>query len=107
MDPSGAPAGFAEVALFRGAVGPYAKEIEAHSGGYAAFAHLEGWYVKPAYRGHGFGRKLVERVEAWCRSRSVRVLASDTTPLHPDGCDAHVRAGFTKIHEITIFMKSL
>jgi GNAT superfamily N-acetyltransferase len=93
LDDSNRPAGFAEVAIHKGSEGLY--------------GHLEGWYVAPVDRGKGFGRELVGAVEQWCLHRSISLLTSDTTPDYPESPDAHTGAGFKKLHEFTIFIKSL
>jgi len=99
--------GFAEVTIYYGASGPYTREITSHAGSEGSYAHLEGWYVAPQFRGQGLGQKLISSVEQWCRLRNVGVLTSDTSPSYPSSPNAHKRAGFKKIHEFTIFMKEL
>ena len=93
VDDSGIPLGFAEAAIHQALSGLY--------------GHLEGWYVRPEYRGRGMGRELVGCIEQWCLHRAIRILTSDTTPDCPLSPDAHKRSGFKKICEFTIFMKEL
>ena len=106
-DGTGRPCGFAEVAVYRGASGPYTREINSHGGVDGSYAHLEGWYVAPEQRGRGCGQRLIRSVEQWCCQRGITLLTSDTTPSYPLSPDAHERSGFKKIHEFTIFMKEL
>jgi aminoglycoside 6'-N-acetyltransferase I len=94
VDPEGRAVGFAEAAIHPGPNGPY--------------AHVEGWYVAPEFRGQGYGRALIQQVGSWCLHRAICLLTSDTDaasyPLSPD---AHARAGFRKLHDLTIFIKEL
>jgi len=91
--PGGSPAGFVEAAIHSGPEGPY--------------GHVEAWYVMPECRRKGHGRALIGAVEQWCLHRTICRLTSDTTPDYPLSPAAHARAGFRKIHELTIFMKEL
>lgn len=93
VDPADRPLGFAEVAVHPGTDGPY--------------AHVEGWYVLPEFRGRGYGRLLMHEVEQWSLHRAIRHLTSDTDPSYPLSPAAHARAGFRKISEFTIFVREL
>ena len=85
--------GFAEAAIYRGPSAPY--------------AHLEGWYVLPQWRGRGFGRELLDCVEQWCLHHTIYKLTSDTTTDYPLSPAAHKHLGFKTVCEFTIFMKDL
>jgi aminoglycoside 6'-N-acetyltransferase I len=88
-----AAVGFVEGQIYQGAEGPY--------------AHVEGWYVQPASRRHGYGSQLIGRLEQWCLHRAIRILTSDTTPRYPLSPSAHQASGFRIIKQFTIFMKDL
>jgi hypothetical protein len=59
------------------------------------------------FRGRGYGRALIQRVESWCLHRAICLLTSDTDTAYPLSPDAHARAGFRKLHDLTIFIKEL
>ncbi len=85
--------GFIESSIYSGTEGPY--------------AHVEGWYVSPKFRGQGLGKKLIEEIEQWCLHRTISILTSDTTANYPLSPDAHASSGFKKVHEFSIFIKEL
>jgi len=93
VDPEAGAVGFVEAATHTGPKGPY--------------GHVEGWYVTPEFRGRGYGRALIQQVESWCLHRAICLLTSDTDTAYPLSPDAHARAGFRKLHELTIFIKEL
>ena len=93
VDPEAGAVGFVEAGIYMGPNGPY--------------VHVEGWYVMPEFRGRGYGRALIQRVENWCLHRAICLLTSDTDPAYPLSSDAHARAGFRKLHDLTIFIKEL
>jgi len=93
FDSDARPVGFIEGAIYQGSDGPY--------------GHVEGWYVDPAYRRQGLGRKLVGQMEQWCLHRSIRTLTSDTDPGFPLSPKSHAGAGFRILGEMTIFIKNL
>jgi aminoglycoside 6'-N-acetyltransferase I len=59
--------------------------------------YLEGWYVDPAWRDQGLGRRLVEAAEAWARAAGCREMASDTTPGYPLSPGAHEALGYQEV----------
>ena len=86
-------AGFIEAALYPVPDRPY--------------VHIEGWYVKPEFRGMGYGKRLVSHIKEWSIHRGIEVLTSDTTPDYPLSPAAHTRSGFRVLAEMTIFLKEL
>ncbi len=59
--------------------------------------YLEGWYVDPAWRNQGLGRRLVMAAEAWARAAGCREMASDTTPGYPLSPGAHGALGYQEV----------
>lgn len=89
--------GFVEASLRK-----YADGCESSPVGY-----LEGWYVRPEYRKHGVGRKLVEAVEDWAREMGCTEMASDTELHNLLSQQAHAKLGFEEVERIVQFRKAL
>jgi GNAT superfamily N-acetyltransferase/endonuclease/exonuclease/phosphatase family metal-dependent hydrolase len=70
-------------------------------------AYLEGWFVEPHLRGHGFGRSLVATAERWGFERGLTEIASDTTLDNTQGSGAHLALGFRETFRLVHFLKSL
>lgn len=70
-------------------------------------AYLEGWYVDADARGRSVGRRLIQAVEAWARSRGYRELASDTHLENTGSQRAHARLGFEETERLVLFRKGL
>lgn len=87
--------GFVELALRDGVDGA-AREIT---------AFLEGWYVDRAWRGQGWGRKLIRAAEAWARARGMVELASDAELWNKRGIAAHGAMGFRESGRVVQFLK--
>ncbi len=69
--------------------------------------YVEGWYVDPAWRRRGVGRRLVEAAEAWARSRGCTEMASDTTSEYPDSPAVHRALGYSIARSCLCFRKEL
>ena len=69
--------------------------------------YLEGWFVKPAHRGKGIGRRLVAAAEAWARSQGCTEMASDALLNNVDGQRAHARLGYAEVDRMVSFRKRL
>ncbi len=54
-------------------------------------------YVRPAYRGHGLGRKLLEWVLAEARATGYAEALGDTMPVMTDALAMYGRMGFERI----------
>lgn len=70
-------------------------------------AYLEGWFVEPDLRGHGFGRSLVATAERWGLARGLTELASDAGLDNTQACGAHQALGFRETFRLVHFLKSL
>jgi aminoglycoside 6'-N-acetyltransferase I len=89
--------GFAELSIR-----PYAEGCETDR-----VAFLEGWYVVPAARHRGVGRKLVAAAEAWARSAGCTEFASDAEADNEFAAAAHRALGFEEVGLIRCFRKDL
>lgn len=89
--------GFVEVSLRA-----YAEGCDSSPVGY-----LEGWYVAPAYRCVGIGRRLVEAAEDWARAKGCTEMASDTELHNIQSQQAHAGLGYQEVERIVCFRKSL
>lgn len=90
--------GFAQCQLRR----DYVEGTETSPVGY-----LEGVYVKPDYRGCGYGKALVKACEEWARSKGCSEFASDCELHNTDSLAFHLRSGFTEANRIICFTKKL
>ncbi|WP_064749337.1 aminoglycoside 6'-N-acetyltransferase [Lysobacter antibioticus] len=97
-DEDGRVQGFAEASLRS----DYVNGTETSPVGF-----LEGWYVAPQQRGRGYGRALIEAVEAWTRERGCSELASDAELDHRDSHAAHAACGFAETERVVYFRKRL
>jgi aminoglycoside 6'-N-acetyltransferase I len=69
--------------------------------------YIEGWYVAPAFRKAGVGRKLVEKSEQWAREMGCTEMASDTTTNYPVSPAAHNALGYQEVKRKFYYRKSL
>lgn len=70
-------------------------------------AYVEGWYVEPALRRQGVGRRLVQAVEEWARQLGLSELASDCEIDNDISLQAHLALNFTEEARIICFRKRL
>ncbi|HZV78327.1 MAG TPA: aminoglycoside 6'-N-acetyltransferase [Candidatus Binatus sp.] len=89
--------GFIEVRLR-----PFADGCDTSPVGY-----IEGWYVEPASRRSGIGRRLVAAGEQWARSRDCVEMASDALLENEDGRRAHEHLGYAEVEQAVRFRKDL
>lgn len=75
--------------------------------GSSPVAFLEGWYVRPDWRGRGVGRSLVDAVAAWAREQGMHELASDSALVHIDAHRAHAACGFEETERVVYFRRTL
>ena len=70
-------------------------------------AYLEGLYLKPEYRGRGYGREVLSMVIDWCRARGYTELATDTELANRDARTFYEESGFTETERIVQFRRTL
>lgn len=94
----GRPCGFAQCQLRR----DYAEGTSTSPVGY-----LEGLYIRPEYRGGGWGRVLVRHCEAWAREKGCDEFASDCELDNIGSLAFHLKSGFSEAGRIICFVKRL
>jgi len=72
-----------------------------------AVPFVEGWYVRPALRGQGFGKALIVRAEQWARDLGYFELGSDTEIENHASYSAHRALGFQETERLICFLKKL
>jgi aminoglycoside 6'-N-acetyltransferase I len=68
---------------------------------------IEGWYVIPACRRQGIGRRLLAAAEDWARSQSCQEMASDTQIENEISQAAHQAQGYQVVDRCVHFRKPL
>jgi aminoglycoside 6'-N-acetyltransferase I len=95
--PTGAPAGFAEIAIRKYANGCDGRPV----------AFLEGIWVREDFRRRGLGAQLVSHIESFLTARGFHEIGSDT-PLDNDvSQSAHLGWGFSETERVVYFRKLL
>ena len=97
LRPDGSVCGFVEAGTRA-----YAEGCETSPVGY-----IEGWYVAPDVRKHGYGRALLEAAEEWARSAGYTEMASDALLDNTVSHRAHERSGYAEVERLVAFRKSL
>ena len=93
-----APVGFAQCQLRR----DYVEGTRSSPVGY-----LEGIYVRPAYRGRGWAKRLLQACERWASRVGCREFASDCELDNLASQAFHQHTGFTEAGCIVCFTKDL
>ena len=94
----GLPVGFAQCSLRR----DYVEGTESSPVGY-----LEGIYVEPGCRGHGYARELLAACENWAKEHGCTEFASDCELGNTNSLHFHFRVGFEEVNRIICFTKKL
>ena len=94
----GVPVGFAQCQLRH----DYVEGTDTSPVGY-----LEGMYVKPAARQHGFASQLMKSCEDWARAEGCLEFASDCHIDNEASLAFHLKLGFKEANRIICFKKSL
>ncbi len=95
--PGGGLCGFLEAALRSRADGCESTPV----------GYIEGWYVDPAMRRCGVGRRLVDAAEAWARSKGCRQMASDAELWNDVSHQSHGALGYKETARLVLFKKDL
>jgi putative acetyltransferase len=64
---------------------------------YVAYAEIKRMYVRPSFRGRGFGRAMIEHLERFAESRAVRILRLETGVLQREAIGLYEAAGYREI----------
>ncbi len=92
------PAGFAQCSLRN----DYVEGTNSSPVGY-----LEGIYVKPEYRNHGYAKELLKECEKWSADKGCTEFASDCELYNTDSLEFHKNCGFTEANRIICFTKTI
>ena len=68
---------------------------------------LEGLVVADGQRGHGVGRKLVEAVEQWARSRGLDQITLRSNVVRPESHSFYERIGYERFKTQHAYRKGL
>lgn len=60
------------------------------------FAYLGFMYVKPAYRGRGINRKIIEETKNWASKKGIKEVRLDVYEDNYSAVRAYEKAGFKK-----------
>jgi len=95
--PNGELVGFVEVSLR-----DWAQGCSTHPVGY-----IEGWYVQPAHRRSGIGRRLIEAAEDWARTKGCTEMGSDAEDWNVVSHMAHRALGYAEAIRLVCFSKKI
>ena len=68
--------------------------------------YLEGFYIRPPYRGQGWARALLRECEGWAASKGCREFASDCELDNLASQAFHLHAGFAEAGRVVCFIKT-
>jgi aminoglycoside 6'-N-acetyltransferase I len=95
--PSGPLLGFVEVSIRDWAEGCATRPV----------GYIEAWYVEPAHRRSGLGRRLIEAAEHWSISQGCTEMGSDADVDNAISHRAHWALGYGEIGRAVLFSKKL
>lgn len=90
------------IGFLEASIRPFVEDCETDHVGY-----LEGWFVDPAYRQQGVGRKLVHNAEIWAREKGCTEMASDAEMGNEQSLAAHLRLGYDETSRLVHLRKEL
>jgi len=69
----------------------------------APFSEIRGLIVDERYRGHGIGKKLIEKVKQWSKDNGNKTLRLRTNMIRKEAHLFYQHLGFTEIKEQKVF----
>ncbi|MGE0481176.1 MAG: GNAT family N-acetyltransferase [Phycisphaerae bacterium] len=96
-DAGGRRVGFVEASIHPHAIGCASNPV----------GYVEGWYVDPALRRRGIGRRLLAAAEAWAASRGCVEMASDARATNDVSRAAHHAAGYSETAVLVHFRRRI
>ncbi len=72
-----------------------------------AVPYVEGWFIKSAVRGQGWGTQLMKKAESWAKKLGFSELASDTEIDNHKSIAIHEHLGFQETERVVCFLKKL
>lgn len=69
--------------------------------------YIEGLYLKPQYRGFGYGRQVVESIAEWFGDRNCKEMATDTELDNINAQKFYESIGFQETYRIVEFKKNI
>ncbi|MCG8488169.1 MAG: GNAT family N-acetyltransferase [Chromatiales bacterium] len=69
--------------------------------------YIEAWFVKPEYRGRGYGKALIQQAESWAVQEGFKEIASDTETHNHTSIALHKKLGFIETERVVCFLKPL
>lgn len=69
--------------------------------------YIEGLYLKPPYRGLGYGRQVVELAAEWFGDRGCQEMATDTELENINAQKFYESIGFQETYRIVEFKKNI
>ena len=73
----------------------------------ARVPYIEAWFVRPEWRGNGYGKALLLRAEAWAIEKGFTELASDSELDNQNSIAIHRHLGYTETERVVCFLKFL
>ena len=99
------------LAFYEGSIAGFIEcSVRSEAPGCAAdrIGYVEGWYVKPEFRGRDIGKTLLERAENWSKQQDCTEMASDTELMKfPLSLEAHTALGYSIVDDKLHFTKAL
>ena len=90
------------VGFLEASIRPFVEDCDTDHVGY-----LEGWFVEPAFRKYGIGRKLVRYAEGWAIEKGCTEMASDAELGNDSSLAAHLSLGYSETSRLVHLRKEL
>ncbi|MBT8219548.1 MAG: GNAT family N-acetyltransferase, partial [Bacteroidia bacterium] len=69
--------------------------------------YIEGIYIEPDYRRHGYARLLIKEAEKWGKDMNCSQIASDAEINNLTSIEFHKGMGFKEANRVVCFIKDL